>query len=71
MRSAEAAVSCLAVGSDDDVLVLCNDEQRTIADAICRGREGPGAERARAGLPAALAARRGAAARRRRGDGGA
>ena len=34
MRSAEAAVSCLAVGSDDDVLVLCNDEQLTIADAI-------------------------------------
>jgi leucyl aminopeptidase (aminopeptidase T) len=33
-RSAEAAVSCLAVGPDDDVLVLCNDEQLTIADAI-------------------------------------
>jgi aminopeptidase len=34
MRSAEAAVSCLAVGPDDDVLVLCNDEQLAIADAI-------------------------------------
>jgi leucyl aminopeptidase (aminopeptidase T) len=32
--SAEAAVSCLAVGPDDDVLVVCNDEQLAIADAI-------------------------------------
>ena len=27
-------MSCLAVGPDDDVLVLCNDEQLTIADAL-------------------------------------
>jgi leucyl aminopeptidase (aminopeptidase T) len=40
MRSAEAAVSCLAVGSDDDVLVLCNDEQLTIADAISEAAKG-------------------------------
>jgi leucyl aminopeptidase (aminopeptidase T) len=38
-RSAEAAVSCLAVGPDDDVLVLCNDEQLTIADAIAEAAE--------------------------------
>jgi leucyl aminopeptidase (aminopeptidase T) len=40
MRSAEAAVSCLAVGPDDDVLVLCNDEQLTIADAIAEAAAG-------------------------------
>src|SRR4051794_24923402 len=40
MRSAEAAVSCLAIGPDDDVLVLCNDEQLTIADAIASAAEG-------------------------------
>ncbi len=40
MRSAEAAVSCLAVGSDDDVLVLCNDEQLPIADAISEVAKG-------------------------------
>ena len=40
MRAAEAAVSCLAVGPDDDVLVLCNDEQLTIADAIASAAEG-------------------------------
>jgi leucyl aminopeptidase (aminopeptidase T) len=34
MRSAQAAVDCLAVGPDDDVLVLCNDAQLPIADAI-------------------------------------
>jgi leucyl aminopeptidase (aminopeptidase T) len=33
-RSAQAAVDCLAVGPDDDVLVLCNDPQLLIADAI-------------------------------------
>jgi len=38
-RSAEAAVSCLAVGPDDDVLVLCNDEQLTIADALAEAAE--------------------------------
>jgi leucyl aminopeptidase (aminopeptidase T) len=38
-RSAEAAVSCLAVGPDDDVLVLCNDEQLAIADAIAEVAE--------------------------------
>jgi leucyl aminopeptidase (aminopeptidase T) len=39
-RSAEAAVSCLAIGPDDDVLVLCNDEQLAIADAIAEACEG-------------------------------
>jgi leucyl aminopeptidase (aminopeptidase T) len=34
MRSAEAAVDCLAVGREDDVLVLCNDPQLAIADAL-------------------------------------
>jgi leucyl aminopeptidase (aminopeptidase T) len=34
MRSAQAAVDCLAVGPDDDVLVLCNDPQLAIADAL-------------------------------------
>ena len=34
IRSAKAAVDCLAVGPDDDVLVLCNDPQLTIADAL-------------------------------------
>jgi leucyl aminopeptidase (aminopeptidase T) len=38
-RSAEAAVSCLAIGPDDDVLVLCNDEQLAIADAIAEASE--------------------------------
>ena len=33
-RSAQAAVDCLAVGPDDDVLVLCNDPQLPIADAL-------------------------------------
>jgi leucyl aminopeptidase (aminopeptidase T) len=42
-RSAEAAISCLAVGPDDDVLVLCNDEQLAIADAIAEAAK----ERAR------------------------
>jgi leucyl aminopeptidase (aminopeptidase T) len=37
--SAEAAVSCLAVGPDDDVLVLCNDEQLAVADAIASAAE--------------------------------
>src|SRR3954468_1483559 len=34
MRSAQAAVDCLAVGPDDEVLVLCNDPQLAIADAL-------------------------------------
>jgi leucyl aminopeptidase (aminopeptidase T) len=34
IRSAQAAVDCLAVGPDDDVLVLCNDPQLAIADAL-------------------------------------
>jgi leucyl aminopeptidase (aminopeptidase T) len=38
-RSAEAAISCLAVGPDDDVLVLCNDEQLAIADALASAAE--------------------------------
>jgi leucyl aminopeptidase (aminopeptidase T) len=38
-RSAEAAVSCLAIGPEDDVLVLCNDEQLAIADAIAEAAE--------------------------------
>jgi leucyl aminopeptidase (aminopeptidase T) len=42
-RSAEAAVTCLAVGPEDDVLVLCNDEQLTIADALAEAAQ----ERAR------------------------
>jgi aminopeptidase len=34
MTSAEAAVDCLAVGPSDDVLVVCNDDQRAIAEAL-------------------------------------
>jgi aminopeptidase len=34
IASARAAVDCLAVGPEDDVLVLCNDPQLPIADAI-------------------------------------
>ena len=34
MVSAQAAVDCLGVGPDDDVLVLCNDPQLAIADAL-------------------------------------
>jgi hypothetical protein len=32
--AAEAAVNCLGVGPTDDVLVLCNEEQRTIAESL-------------------------------------
>jgi leucyl aminopeptidase (aminopeptidase T) len=39
-RSAEAAVSCLAIGPDDDVVVLCNDEQLAIAEAIADAAQG-------------------------------
>ena len=34
MASAQAAVDCLAVGPEDEVLVLCNDPQLMIADAL-------------------------------------
>jgi leucyl aminopeptidase (aminopeptidase T) len=34
IASAQAAVDCLAVGPEDDVLVLCNDPQLMIADAL-------------------------------------
>jgi leucyl aminopeptidase (aminopeptidase T) len=32
--AAQAAVRCLGVGPEDDVLVLCNEEQRAIAEAL-------------------------------------
>ena len=32
--AAEAAVQCLAVGSADNVLILCNEGQRTIAESL-------------------------------------
>jgi leucyl aminopeptidase (aminopeptidase T) len=38
--AADAAVGCLGVGADDDVLVVCNDEQRAIADALAASAEG-------------------------------
>ena len=34
IASAQAAVDCLAVGPEDEVLVLCNDPQLLIADAL-------------------------------------
>jgi len=34
IASAQAAVDCLAVGPEDEVLVLCNDPQLMIADAL-------------------------------------
>jgi leucyl aminopeptidase (aminopeptidase T) len=34
MRAAEAAMDCLGVGEDDRVLVLCNDPQLAIAEAL-------------------------------------
>jgi aminopeptidase len=37
--AADCAVACLGVGSGDDVLVVCNDEQRTIADALEQAAE--------------------------------
>jgi aminopeptidase len=33
-RSAEAAIDCLGVGPDDNVLILCNDPQLAIAEAL-------------------------------------
>jgi leucyl aminopeptidase (aminopeptidase T) len=35
-RAADAAIRCLGVGADDDVLVLCNERERPIADALAR-----------------------------------
>jgi leucyl aminopeptidase (aminopeptidase T) len=40
--AAQAAVRCLGVGPEDDVLVLCNKEQRAIAEALAAAAEGPG-----------------------------
>jgi leucyl aminopeptidase (aminopeptidase T) len=40
--AAEAAVRCLGIGSEDDVLVLCNEEQRAIAEALVAAAQGPG-----------------------------
>lgn len=34
--AAEAAVQCLGVGPTDDVLVLCNEQQRTIAEFLAQ-----------------------------------
>lgn len=39
--AAEAAVRCLGVGPDDDVLVLFNEEQRAIADSLAAAAAGP------------------------------
>jgi len=38
---AEAAMRCLGVGPTDDVLVLCNEEQRSIAEALADAAEDP------------------------------
>lgn len=40
--AAEAAVRCLGVGPGDDVLVLCNEAQRGIAEALAAAAERPG-----------------------------
>ena len=40
--AAEAAVRCLGVDPTDDVLVLCNEEQRTIATSLAMAAEGRG-----------------------------
>lgn len=40
--AADAAVRCLGVGSTDDVLVLCNEEQRSIADSLALAAKGAG-----------------------------
>jgi leucyl aminopeptidase (aminopeptidase T) len=34
VRSAKAAIDCLGVGPDDNVLILCNDPQLAIAEAL-------------------------------------
>jgi len=41
VTAAAAAVDALGVGAADDVLVLCNDEQRGIADALAEAASGP------------------------------
>ena len=41
VTAAAAAVDALGVGAADDVLVLCNDEQRAIADALAEAATGP------------------------------
>jgi aminopeptidase len=38
--AAEAAVACLGIGADDDVLIVCNAEQRAIADALASAASG-------------------------------
>jgi aminopeptidase len=40
IAAAEAAVRCLGVGSTDDVLVLCNEDQRAIAEALAAAADG-------------------------------
>ena len=39
--AAEAAVQCLGLGATDDVLVLCNEGQRTIAESLALAADGP------------------------------
>ena len=70
IASAQAAVDCLAVGPEDEVLVLCNDPQLMIADALGEAAGGARASRSGAGVPGRRAARGGAASRGGRGDGG-
>src|SRR5215208_2411050 len=41
MRSAQAAVDCLAVGPDDNVLVLCHDPQLSFPAGERHGAEPP------------------------------
>jgi hypothetical protein len=38
--AAEAALQCLGVGATDDVLVLCNEQQRTIASSLALAANG-------------------------------
>jgi leucyl aminopeptidase (aminopeptidase T) len=40
--AAKAAVRCLGVGPEDDVLVLCNKEQRAMAEALAAAAQSPG-----------------------------
>jgi hypothetical protein len=40
--AAEAAIRCLGVGPTDDVLVLCNEQQRTIAESLAMAADGLG-----------------------------
>lgn len=34
--AAEAAIRCIGIGATDDVLVLCNEEQRAVAESLAR-----------------------------------